>query len=222
MRRTRPVRLTAVHIAATAIDVADRDGLDGLTMRRLARELGVATAALYRYYPDRKTLVAAMTELAMEETPAPAPGPDWRSTLAAEAGAEWRLYRRHPWLLAVLARTRPPVGPALLDSLERSFTALDELELTGTDLLAVYLVCSGLAQGLALMWNADRGEFPGAGSDTVPAEIAELLDPRIRPTLHRMFAARPPSPALSFDDLLTTGVGLLLDGVAVRHRSATE
>ncbi|SUD47884.1 Uncharacterised protein [Nocardia otitidiscaviarum] len=84
----------------------------------------------------------------------------------------------------------------------------------------------GVATAALYRYCPDRetlvAAFPGAGSDTVPAEIAELLDPRIRPTLHRMFAARPPSPALSFDDLLTTGVGLLLDGVAVRHRSATE
>ncbi|MFC4127178.1 TetR/AcrR family transcriptional regulator [Nocardia rhizosphaerae] len=222
VRRPRPARLTPVHIATTAIDVADRDGLDGLTMRRLARELGVATAALYRHYPDRDTLLSAMTELAMERTPPPAPGPDWRGTLTAETVTEWRLYQRHPWLLSVLARTRPPAGPALFDSLERSFTALGELELTGTELLTVYLACSGLAQGLALMWNADHGALPGAGAATIPAEIAELLDPRLRPTLHRMFDAGPPDPALSFDELLTAAVGLLLDGVAVRYRSGTE
>lgn len=221
VRRAKPSRLTAVHIAATAIDVADRDGLDGLTMRRLARELGVATAALYRYYSDREALLAAMVELAMEEVPAPVPGSDWRSILAAEAAAEWRLYQRHPWLIPVLARTRPPVGPAVLDALERSFTALNELDLTIADLLTIYLACSGLAQGLALMWNADRGALPGAGSGAVPAEIAELLDPRIRPTLHRMFAAGPPIPALPFDEMLTISVELLLDGVAVRYRSAT-
>ncbi|MGW6728307.1 TetR family transcriptional regulator [Nocardia sp. NPDC055029] len=226
VRRARPTRLTPVHIAATAIEVADRDGLDGLTMRRLARELGVATAALYRHFPDREALLAAMTELALDETPAPPPAPHWRATLAAEAEEEWRLYRRHPWMLTVLARTRPPLGPALLDSLERAFAALDELDLTSAEMLTIYLAYSGMVQGLALMWSTDRGERIGAGAiastDPVRAELAELLDPRARPVLHRMFAAEPHGPDLDFDELVAAGVGLLLDGVAMRRRRATE
>ncbi|WP_280306479.1 TetR family transcriptional regulator [Nocardia neocaledoniensis] len=223
IRRARPARLTTVHIAATAVDVADRDGLDGLTMRRLARELGVATAALYRYFPDREALLDAMTELALDETPAPPPGADWRATLAAEAEAEWRLYRRHPWVLPVLARTRPPLGPTLFDSLERAFAALDDLDLSSTEMLTVYLAYSGMVQGLALMWSSDRGDRLGpSGGETLPAELAELLDPRVRPVLHRVFAGTPHLAELSFDELLTAGIGLLLDGVAVRHPSATE
>lgn len=223
VRRSRPARLTAVHIAATAVEVADRDGLDGLTMRRLARELGVTTAALYRYFPDREALLGAMTELALDETPAPPPAPDWRTTLAAEAEAEWRLYRRHPWLLTVLARTRPPLAPTLFDSLERAFAALDDLDLGTAEILTVYLAYSGMVQGLALMWSTDRGDRLGSGpGETPPAELGELLDPRVRPVLHRVFATRPDLADLSFDELLTGGIALLLDGVAVRHRSATE
>ncbi|MET9214885.1 MULTISPECIES: TetR family transcriptional regulator [unclassified Nocardia] len=225
VRRARPTRLSPVHIATTAIALADRDGLDGLTMRRLAGELGVATAALYRHFPDREALLAAMTELALARAPEPAPAPDWRAALATEADAEWRLYRRHPWVLTVLARTRPPLGPALLDSLERAFTALDDLDLTSAEMLTIYLAYSGLVQGLALMWSTDRGDRIGAGAtaiaDPVRAELAELLDPRVRPVLHRMFAAEPHGPDLSFDELLTAGVGLLLDGVAVRHSAPT-
>ncbi|MFD5180715.1 TetR family transcriptional regulator [Nocardia sp. NPDC058379] len=225
VRRAQPPRLSPVHIATTAIALADRDGLDGLTMRRLAGELGVATAALYRHFPDREALLAAMTELALARAPEPAPAPDWRATLATEADAEWRLYRRHPWVLTVLAHTRPPLGPALLDSLERAFTALDDLDLTSAEMLTIYLAYSGLVQGLALMWSTDRGDRIGAGAtaiaDPVRAELAELLDPRVRPVLHRMFAAEPHGPDLSFDELLTAGVGLLLDGVAMRHSAPT-
>ncbi|MFE6923846.1 hypothetical protein ACFVAV_22665 [Nocardia sp. NPDC057663] len=53
------------------------------------------------------------------------------------------------------------------------------------------------------------------------AELTEILDPRTRPVLHRMFAAEPHGPDLDFDELLTTGVGLLLDGVAMRHQTPT-
>ncbi|MFF2087514.1 TetR family transcriptional regulator [Nocardia sp. NPDC058176] len=226
VRHPRPARLTAVLITRTAVDLADRDGLDGLTMRRLASELGVATAALYRHFPDRETLLAAMAELAMDDTPDPPPAPNWHARLAVEAEAEWQLYRRHPWMLTVLARTRPPLGPALLDSLERAFAALDELELTSAQALTIYLAYSGMVQGLALMWSTDRGDHIGAraltASDHLPDDLAELLDPRTRPILHRVFTGELDELDLSFDELLTAGIGLLLDGVAMRHRPVTE
>lgn len=226
VRRPRQARLTAVLITRTAVDLADRDGLDGLTMRRLASELGVATAALYRHFPDRETLLAAMAELAMDDTPDPPPAPTWYATLAAEAEAEWQLYRRHPWMLTVLARTRPPIGPTLLDSIERAFAALDELDLTRAELLTVYLAYSGMVQGLALMWSTDRGDHLGTGTlasaDPMHAQLTELLDPRVRPVVHRVFTGEAAELTLSFDELLTAGIGLLLDGVAVRHRPGTE
>lgn len=223
-RPPRPARLTAVGIARTAVELADRDGIDGLSMRRLASELGVATAALYRHFTDRETLLAAMTELVLAKGPVSAATADWRATLIHETRQEWRLYLRHPWLLPVLARTRPPIGPALFDLLERSFAALDELELSRDDILATYLTLSGLVQGLALLRNSERADRLGTQPATgaVPADLAELLDPATRPVMHKLFADGHPGPDLDFDSLLTTGIGLLLDGVALRHPKQTE
>ncbi|MGV9817963.1 TetR/AcrR family transcriptional regulator [Nocardia xishanensis] len=223
--RPRPARLTAVGIARTAVELTDREGIDGLTMRRLASELGVATAALYRHFPDRTALLTAMTELVLAESPPPTELLDWRAALAHEAEQEWRLYQRHPWLLPVLARSRPPVGPALFDILERSFTALDELGLSRDDALAVYLACSGLVQGLALLWSADRGgrsvaTEPQADLEMTRAEMVDLIV--ARPVLRKLFASGPPGPELDVDQLVRQGVGLLLDGVAMRHPKKTE
>ncbi|RBO90268.1 TetR family transcriptional regulator [Nocardia puris] len=224
--RRRPSRLTAVGITRTAVELADRDGLDGLTMRRLAGELGVATAALYRHFPEREALLGAMTELVIAEAPEPRADPaDWRAAITAEAEAEWQLYLHHPWLLPVLARAQPPLGPALFDTLERSFAALDGLGLSHEETLTVYLTCSGLVQGLALLWSSERAErLSGAEvyrRTTTRAEVAELLDPALRPALHKIFTADPPGPELDFDALLRRGVGLLLDGVALHHSKPT-
>ncbi len=224
-RRHRPARLTTVGITRTAVALADHAGLDGLSMRRLAGELGVATAALYRHFTDREHLLASMAELVLAEIPEPpADLTGWRARLRHEALQEWRLYRRHPWMLPVLARTRPPLGPALFDTLERTMSALDELNLPRADLLTAYLSCSGLVQGLALLWTsegADRIGITTAGSEP-PPEVAELIDPAARPTLYKVFAPTEGLPGLDFDELLATAVDMLLDGVAVRHRAATE
>lgn len=224
--RPRPHRLTSVGIAHAAVDLADRNGIDGLTMRRLAGELGVATTALYRHFTDREHLLAAMTELVLAESlPPPAGLADWRTRLRHEATQEWQLYRRHPWLLPVLARTRPPLGPALLDLVERSFAALDTLGMSRADILSAYLACSGLVQGLALLRNAERpgadlGTGPAVGTRQPPSELDELVDPALRPALYKVFSA-PDELQLDFDTLLDHALDLLLDGVAVRYRSAT-
>lgn len=222
-RRHRPARLTTVGIARTAIALADHTGLDGLSMRRLAAELGVATAALYRHFTDREHLLAAMAELVLAEIPEPpADRTDWRARLHHEVLQEWRLYRRHPWMLTVLARTRPPLGPALFDTLERALSALDEMGLTRADLLTAYLSCSGLVQGLALLWTSERTDRIGAAHAESPPGLAELIDPVARPTLHKVFASTDTGPELDFDELLAAAVDMLLDGVAVRYRAATE
>ncbi|MBF6439247.1 TetR/AcrR family transcriptional regulator C-terminal domain-containing protein [Nocardia cyriacigeorgica] len=221
-RRASGTPLTAVTIARTAVDLADRFGLDGLSTRRLAGELGVATAALYRHYADREALLAAMTELVLAEVPPPPPElTGWRELVAHEAHQEWQLYQRHPWLLPVLARTRPPVGPALFDMLERTFSALDQPSMTPHEILSIYLALSGVVQGIALMWSAEHVERalnPDAHpAEQVHADVAELLDPAARPVMHKLFGDTGP-PDIDFDGVIEAGIDLLLDGVAARYR----
>ncbi|GAA5074514.1 TetR/AcrR family transcriptional regulator C-terminal domain-containing protein [Nocardia iowensis] len=220
-RTVRPTRLTTIGILRAAVDLADRDGIDGLSMRRLASELGAATAALYRHFPDREALLGEMAELVLAEIRPPATElADWRARLEHEAREEWALYQRHPWMLPILARTRPPVGPALLDILERSFAALDERGLSREAMLAIYLSFSGLVQGLALLWSSERADrIRTPGPRDLPADFTEQIDPAIRPVLHRLFADGPPGPELDFDRLMQAGLALLLDGIAIRQPS---
>lgn len=224
--RVRPVprRLSTVEITRTAVALADHAGLDGLTMRRLAAELGVTTAALYRHIGDRDRLLASMTDLVLTEIPPPPDRTGWRARMHYEAQQEWQLYRRHPWLLAVLARVRPPLGQGLFDALERAFAALDRLELPRARLLSAYLGYSALIQGLALVWSSERLDRIG-GADAaagIPAELAGLIDPRIRPTLHKVFDPAATQPELDFERLLEEAVDMLLEGVAVGQAAASE
>lgn len=224
--RPAPRRLSAIVITRAAVELADHTGLDGLTMRRLAGELGVATAALYRYFDDREQLLAAMVDLVVD---APPPPPrelsGWRARLRYEAQREWQLYRKHPWVLPVLSRVRPPLGPGLLDTLERALSAFGEVDLPRTELMSAYLSYSALVQGLALLWTSERTDRFGGADDpaAVPPGLADLIDATARPTLYRVFDPQAvPPPELDFDALLSYGVDMLLDGVAVRQRTATE
>ncbi|MCM6773417.1 TetR/AcrR family transcriptional regulator [Nocardia sp. CDC159] len=223
-RPPRPRHLTAVGIVRAAIELADHEGLDAVTMRRLATELGVATASLYRYFPDRDTLLSEMAELTLAQAPTPPPADDWRTRLTAEARAEWQLYQRHPWMLAVLAQTRPPMGPALLDVLERSFAALDRPGMSGESMLAIYLSISALVQGLALLPGSEHRPV-GTGSaaaEQVRAQVIDLVTAESHPTLFRHFTGHADGLDVDFDRLLDHGLALLLDGVARRYFPAGE
>ncbi|MBF6175539.1 TetR/AcrR family transcriptional regulator [Nocardia blacklockiae] len=220
-RRPRPRRLTAVGIVRVAVELADRDGLHALSMRRIATELRVATAALYRYFPDRDTLLAEMAELVLAENPPPPTDlTGWRARIGYEARAEWRLYRRHPWMLPLLAQTRPPVGPALLDTLERFFTAVDRPGLDRDEMMAIYLSVSGLVQGLALLPSSEGTQRDSDGAEAFRSTATDLVTHDSHPTLARYFSPDTDRIDLDFDRLLEQGLNLLLDGID-RHLPAT-
>src|SRR6185437_10911725 len=127
-RRRRGPRpsLSGEQIAAKAIELADRDGLGGLSMRRLADELGITAMSLYGYVPSKAELLDVMADRAYGEIAAPrdsapsgqAPSGQalswqalsWQARLALLADRHWTVLLAHPWLLQIAA-SRPLLGP---------------------------------------------------------------------------------------------------------------
>jgi len=96
------------RIVGAAVAIADAEGLDGLSMRRVATELGAAPMSLYRHVTDKDDLLLRMMDAALREArlPAVAP-PGWRPRLEVAARSLWAAFRRHPWLAPALSLTRP-------------------------------------------------------------------------------------------------------------------
>jgi hypothetical protein len=115
--------LTVQGIARAAIDLADSEGLDALSMRRVAGCLGVGTMSLYTYVPGKAELVDVMLDAIHRETPIEVPRGSWRQQLEATARDQWALARRHPWMLHI-ATTRPPLGPGIIAKYERDCVPL--------------------------------------------------------------------------------------------------
>jgi Bacterial regulatory proteins, tetR family len=104
--------LTPGRIAA-AIAVADAEGLAGLSMRRVATEIGAATMSLYRHVVDKDDLLLKMMEAAFAECRFPTRRPEgWRAQLEFAARTLWVTFRRHPWLAPTLSVTRPQPIPS--------------------------------------------------------------------------------------------------------------
>ncbi|MFJ9772276.1 TetR/AcrR family transcriptional regulator [Kitasatospora sp. NPDC101157] len=101
-------------IAAAAIAIADAEGLEAVSMRRVAAALGAGTMSLYNYVPKKEHLLDLMLDAACAEYRLP-PGPsgDVRADLARLGHEQLTIFRRHPWLPALVV-ARPGIGPNAL------------------------------------------------------------------------------------------------------------
>jgi AcrR family transcriptional regulator len=119
----RPAQHSRAEITAVAIALADREGLDAVSMRRVAAELGTGAASLYRYLEHRDDLLDLMTDATGAEYVFGTPGGDWLAGLVALGEQGRAIMRRHPWLPA-LVLTRPVLGPAGLGLLQHALELL--------------------------------------------------------------------------------------------------
>jgi AcrR family transcriptional regulator len=119
----RPAQRSRAEITAAAVNIADREGLDAVSMRRVAAALGTGAASLYRYVETRDDLLDLMTDAAAGEYSLPEPSGDWLADLAAIGEQSRAIMRHHPWL-AGLITTRPVIGPNGIALLEHVLAAL--------------------------------------------------------------------------------------------------
>ncbi|WP_131743205.1 TetR/AcrR family transcriptional regulator [Actinomadura roseirufa] len=220
-RRGPKPRLTVDAIVRAAIAVADAEGLEALSMRRVADELGVATMTLYTYVPSKAELIDVMLDRAAGElTPADAVPGGWRARLEHIARDNWALYHRHPWLLQVAA-VRPPMGPNLLAKYEFELRAVEGVGLTDLEMDAVIALVTGFAQSSArVSVNAAEAERRSGISDAewwaaIAPVLETLSDPAAYPLGSRVGTAAGQeynaavAPARAFE----FGLQRILDGI---------
>jgi AcrR family transcriptional regulator len=127
-RRPQP-SLTHEQIARAAIRIADAEGVQALSMRRVASELGAGTMSLYRYVDSKDDLLDLMVDTVVGENEPPGkPSGDWRSELAELARRSRASARRHPWAVRFLL-ARPNLGPNALRQIEYAMAAVAGLGL---------------------------------------------------------------------------------------------
>lgn len=140
--------LSRAQIVRAAIEIADAEGLAGLSMRRIAAALGVGVMSLYRYVPGKDELVDLMVDEVHGEGPALEDSGHWRARLESACRGEWAHYHRHPWLLHV-PQGRPLLGPNSLRATEAALRILDGTGLDGRELMDAVVTTSSWVAGLA-------------------------------------------------------------------------
>ncbi len=133
-RRGPKQGLTVDAVVRVAVELADSDGLEALTMRGIARQLGVTPMTLYTYVPGKAELLDLMRDSVYLEMPrsdrSRAP---WRTRVEAVAHENRDLYNRHPWM-ATMSTARPPLGPGLMTKYEHELAAFDGLGLDDVEM----------------------------------------------------------------------------------------
>ncbi|GAA3001424.1 TetR/AcrR family transcriptional regulator [Actinokineospora diospyrosa] len=101
------IRITRDQVLAAAIGLADTDGIEGLTMRKLGRAIGVEAMSLYHHVANKDRLLDAMTDLVFAEIDLPT-DTDWRTCMRTRAYSVRAVMGRHPWALRLVgSRTSP-------------------------------------------------------------------------------------------------------------------
>jgi len=121
--RAAPVPLSRAKIAATAIRIADADGLDGLSIRKIAKELGVGPMRLYDYVLNRSELLDLMVDAVYARIAEARRHPEWRATVLDIARATRQAALDHEWFADLLG-ARPHLGPHALAVGESTAAAL--------------------------------------------------------------------------------------------------
>ncbi|MGW3202887.1 TetR/AcrR family transcriptional regulator [Streptomyces sp. NPDC001135] len=214
--RDRPTRgpkpkLTPQRIATAAAALADREGLDAVSMSKVAGEFGVSAMALYRYVPGKTELVELMVEAVLDEGPdlAGVPEGDWRAAVREWTRQCARVYAAHPWLLTATAMRRRIMGPCQLRWLDAALAALEPTGLDGARRHQVFLLLIGLVRNLAQQ-HSDYDEAQDAEWNRLSAELLARHADRF-PALTRAVAEGAFEP--NGIDPLRFGLDRILDGV---------
>lgn len=222
-RRGPKAALTVDGIVAAAVAVADADGLEAVSMARVAAELGNATMALYRHVRSKEELLTLMSDAALAGPPE-LPDGDWRAALTTWTVAIVGQYRRHPWY-AQLPISGPPVGPNNLAWFDRGLAALAVTGLPEPDKVGIVLALTTFVRGqvrVSADLRAGYARNPDAFGSGYGAVLAQVADPSRFPALGRAVAGgvfdedAAPDGDIEVDlaQDFRFGLDLFLDGVA--------
>ncbi|MDA3644766.1 TetR/AcrR family transcriptional regulator C-terminal domain-containing protein [Saccharopolyspora indica] len=212
--RPAPAPLSRERIVLAAIRLADADGLDAVSLRKVATALDVRPMRLYGYIAGKEELLDLMVDAVHAEIRPVGDG--WREVLRSLAEATRRAAHEHEWLADLLGG-RPQLGPHALASGEAVMAALGDVE--------VDAVMPVVAAVNAYVIGAVRREIAERRAERATGMDEKRWQASLGPYLERTFATgRFPAMAavvrdaahLDADDTFRIGLGFLLDGIGAR------
>ena len=141
-------RLSREKIATAALAIADREGFEALSMRRVAHELNAGTMSLYYYVKTKDDLIAAMDDALMAEALLPSLPEGWQRAMMAIAKRTHAVFIRHPWALAAMLSAPPGINA--MRHMEQCLEALAETSMTEKQKITLLAMVDDFVFGHAL------------------------------------------------------------------------
>ena len=218
--------LSRDEIVRTAIAVADAEGPDAISMRRIARELGAGAMSLYWHVRSKEELLDLMLESIEAEIEVPEPSGDWRADLGAFAHRTRAAMSRHRWAMEFIG-SRPPSGPNDARNLERLLALFDGLadarltmNIFGT--VATYVTGAVMREAQEMRLQRDQERAAAALTEEQLLQEHERYRkwfeasgryPRI---VRLMESGVDPDDPATRDERFQFGLDCVLDGIAAR------
>lgn len=218
--------LSLGRIVETGVAVADAEGLDAVSMSRVAAELGTGTMSLYRYVSAKDELLTLMIDAAFGDAPSTVdPAIGWRAGMTQWAEVQFARMRQHPWSLYVPIRGMP-MTPNVVLWLEVGLRCLRDTPLSEAQKMSILLLLSGFVRNVATLAADIETAERESGADVenlMPSYgrlIGSLTDPVRYPAFHAVIDSgffdepQPEEGGFPYDEF-AFGLERLLDGIDV-------
>jgi AcrR family transcriptional regulator len=210
-------RFSLAELVTTAIDIADAEGLEAVSTRRVAEAAGISPMSIYTYVPGKDELLDLMLDAVCGELAA-CEGDGWRARLEDLARRQFRFCVRHPWVLH-FATHRPVLGPNTLRAYETALAAVDGLGLDEIEMDRVVTLVNDYVHGAARGAARERRvkEVTGMSDAEWWSRVEPFLQTldfsaypvasRVGPVTGEAYGAHDPAGAFEF------GLARVLDGL---------
>jgi AcrR family transcriptional regulator len=206
----RRAPLSRERVLQAAVALADREGLDTLTMRRLGTELGVEAMSLYRHVANKEEILDGMIELVVAEIEIPRHGAEWREEMRRRAISAREVLGRHSWAIGLL-ETRRSMGTTVLRYLDAILGNLRSAGFPVEDAAHAFWLLDSFVYGQVIQETT----LPFATPEEISESTASILEQITRdeyPYLVEM-GEHALTTAYSFDSEFEFGLDLILDAL---------
>jgi AcrR family transcriptional regulator len=204
--------LSRDRILRAALDLADRDGFEACTMRRLGAQLGVEAMSLYRYVASKEDLLSGLVDLVFGEIELDEPGATgWRTAMRDRARSQRAAMRRHPWAIGHMEGRMQP-GPASLRVHDGTLGILREAGFPFRAAVRANSVLDAYVYGFALQERDLPARAGGATAEVMREQARHVPDMADYPYLVEAMGEFA-GAGYDFDAEFASGLELILDGI---------
>jgi AcrR family transcriptional regulator len=209
--KTERPPLSRDRILRAALELADEDGIESLTMRRLGRALGFEAMSLYHHVAGKDDVLDGILDLVLGESESPSPSGEWDAAIRASAISVHEALRRHPWSCTLLM-SPGHIRPARLRYMDLLLGRLREAGFSAETTYHAYHVLDGHIFGFSL-WEAGH-DVTAEEVSNFEARFTEMIPADAYPYLHehaqQHFDEGPQHEVSAFE----FGLDLIVDGLS--------